>query len=77
MKRQPPIEMIAAELGQLAGASESMLLRLASLGGLRLASRGGQFMGFKVESSFWVEPGEIEQIRQRLLSARQRGMIVD
>jgi hypothetical protein len=54
-----------------------MLLRLVDLGGLRLASGGGIFMGFKVESSFWVEPGEIEQIRQRLLAARQRGMIPD
>jgi hypothetical protein len=78
MKRtSPPIEMIASELGQLIGASENMLLRLVDLGGLRLASRGGSFMGFTIQSSFWVEPGEIEQIRQRLLAARQHGMIVD
>lgn len=78
MKRtSPPVEMIASELGQLVGASESMLLRLVDLGGLRLASGGGQFMAFKVQSSFWVEPGEIEQIRQRLLAARARGLIPD
>jgi hypothetical protein len=78
MKRTaPPVEMVASELGKLVGASENMLLRLVDLGGLRLASGGGSFMGFKVESSFWVEPGEIEQIRQRLLAARQHGMIVD
>lgn len=77
MKRQPPNEMIASELGQLVGASESMLLRLVDLGGLRLASGGGSFMGFTIQSSFWVEPGEIEQIRQRLLAARARGLIPD
>jgi hypothetical protein len=69
--------MIAAELGQLVGASENMLLRLVDLGGLRLASGGGTFMGFKIESSFLVADGEIEDIKRRLLAARQHGMIPD
>ncbi len=78
MKRQsPPVEMTASELAPLVQASENMLLRLAELGGLRLASGGGIFMGFKVESSFWVAAGEVEQIRQRLLAARARGLIPD
>jgi hypothetical protein len=76
-RTSPPIEMIAAELGQLVGASENMLLRLVDLGGLRLASGGGTFMGFKIESSFLVADGEIEDIKRRLLAARQHGMIPD
>jgi hypothetical protein len=78
MKRQSPlVEMTAGELGPLVGASENMLLRLVDLGGLRLASGGGTFMAFRIESSFWVAVGEIEQIRQRLLAARARGLIPD
>lgn len=73
----PPVEMTASELGQIVHGSESMLLRLVDLGGLRLASQGGTFMGFTIQSSFWVEPGEIEQIKGRLLAARARGLIVD
>ncbi len=78
MKRQsPPVQMIASELGQLVGASENMLLRLVDLGGLRLASRGGQFMARRIESTFLVGDGEIEDIKRRLLAARARGLIVD
>jgi hypothetical protein len=69
--------MTAGELGPLVGASENMLLRLAELGGIKIANGGGMFMAFKIESSFWVAAGEIEQIRQRLLAARARGLIVD
>ncbi len=78
MKRTaPPVQMTAGELGPLVGASENMLLRLAELGGIKIANGGGMFMAFKIESSFWVAAGEIEQIRQRLLAARARGLIVD
>ena len=78
MKRQsPPTLYTAGELGKLVGASENMLLRLAELGGVRLANAGGRFMAFKIESSFLVSPDEIEEIRKRLLVARQRGLIVD
>jgi hypothetical protein len=78
MKRtSPPVEYTASELGRLVGASENMLLRLAELGGLRLANQGGRFMAFKIESTFWVAAGEVEQIRQRLLAARARGLIPD
>jgi hypothetical protein len=78
MKRQsPPTEYTASELGPLVQASESMLLRLAELGGIRIAKKGGTFMAFKIESTFWVDAGEIEEIRRRLLAARQRGLIVD
>jgi hypothetical protein len=78
MKRtSPTVEMTAGELAPLVGASENMLLRLAELGGLRLANQGGRFMAFRIESSFWVAAGEVEQIKGRLLAARQRGLIVD
>jgi hypothetical protein len=78
MKRQsPPTVYTAGELGKLVGASENMLLELVDLGGLRLASQGGRFMAFKIESSFLVSPDEIEEIRKRLLEARARGLIVD
>ncbi len=78
MKRaSPPVQMPAGELGKLVGASENMLLELVDLGGLRLASQGGRFMAFKIESSFLVSPDEIEEIRRRLLAARGRGLIVD
>jgi len=69
--------MTAGELGPLVGASESMLLRLSELGGIRIANPGGRFMAFRIESSFWVAVGEIEEIRRRLLAARARGLIVD
>ena len=69
--------MTAGELGPLVGASESMLLRLGELDGITIANQGGRFMAFRIESSFWVAAGEVEQIRQRLLAARQRGLIVD
>lgn len=78
MKRtSPPVIYTASELAPLVQGSESMLLRLAELGGIKMVSQGGQFMGFKVESSFLVADGEIEQIKRRLLSARARGLIVD
>ena len=78
MKRTaPPTVYTAGELGKLVGASETMLLRLWEMGGIKMASQGGRFMAFKVESSFLVSPDEIEQIRQRLLAARARGLIVD
>jgi hypothetical protein len=78
MKRQSPtVEMTAGELGPLVGASESMLLRLGELDGIRIANPGGRFMAFKIESSFWVAAGEVEQIKGRLLAARARGLIVD
>ncbi len=78
MKRQsPPTIYTAGELGPLVGASESMLLRLAELGGIKIASQGGRFMAFKIESSFLVSEGEIELIKGRLLAARARGLIVD
>ena len=73
----PPVQMTAGELGPLVGASENMLLRLWELGGIKIASQGGRFMAFKVESSFLVSPDEIEEIKGRLLAARQRGLIVD
>lgn len=78
MKRPvPPVQMTAGELRPLVHASESMLLRLAELGGIKMASQGGMFMGFKVESSFLVSPDEIEEIKGRLLAARARGLIPD
>ncbi len=78
MKRTaPPTLYTAGELGPLVGASENMLLELVDLGGLRLASQGGRFMAFKIESSFLVSEGEIELIKGRLLAARARGLIVD
>jgi hypothetical protein len=77
MKRTPPVEMTAGELGPLVGASESMLLRLGELGGIRIANQGGAFMAFRIESTFWVDAGEVEQIKGRLLAARARGLIVD
>lgn len=78
MKRpSPPIQMTASELRPLVHASENMLLRLAELGGIKMASQGGRFMGFKVESSFFVSPDEIDEIRGRLLAARARGLVPD
>ena len=78
MKRQsPPTIYTASELGPLVQASESMLLRLGELDGIRIANPGGRFMGFRIESTFWVAAGEVEQIKGRLLAARQRGLIVD
>ncbi len=78
MKRtSPPVEMTAGELGPLVGASESMLLRLGELGGIRIANQGGLFMACRIESTFWVAAGEIEQIKARLLAARSRGLIPD
>ncbi len=78
MKRTaPPVEMTASELRPLVQASENMLLRLAELGGIKMANGGGMFMAFKIESSFLVSPDEIEEIKGRLLAARARGWIVD
>jgi hypothetical protein len=78
MKRQsPPALYTASELRPLVHASENMLLRLAELGGIKMANGGGMFMGFKMESSFLVSPDEIEEIKGRLLAARARGLIVD
>jgi hypothetical protein len=78
MKRTaPPVEMIASELGRLVGASENMLLRLAELGGIKIASQGGRFMAHRIESTFLVADGEVEEIKGRLLAARARGLIVD
>jgi hypothetical protein len=78
MKRtSPPVIYTAGELAPLVQGSESMLLRLVDLGGLRLASRGGQFMARRIESTFLVADGEIEDIKKRLLAARARGLIVD
>ena len=78
MKRQsPPAIYTASELRPLVQASESMLLGLAELGGVRLASAGGRFMAHRIESTFLVSEGEIEEIRKRLLAARQRGLILD
>jgi hypothetical protein len=78
MKRQsPPTVYTAGELGKLVGASENMLLELAELGGVRLASAGGRFMAHRIESTFLVSEGEIELIKGRLLAARARGLIVD
>lgn len=78
MKRtSPPTIYTAGELGPLVQASESMLLRLAELGGIKIASRGGQFMARRIESTFLVADGEIEDIKKRLLAARARGLIVD
>jgi hypothetical protein len=78
MKRStPPVQMTAGELGPLVGASETMLLGLAELGGVRLASAGGRFMAHRIESTFLVSEGEIELIKGRLLAARARGLIVD
>ena len=78
MKRtSPPVQMTAGELGKLVGASETMLLRLWEMGGIKMASQGGRFMAFKVESSFLVGDGEIEDIKRRLLAARARGLIPD
>lgn len=54
-----------------------MLLRLAELGGIQMVSQGGRFMAHRIESTFLVGDGEIEQIKGRLLAARQRGMIPD
>ena len=73
----PPTIYTAGELAPLVQASESMLHRLAELGGIQMVSQGGQFMAHRIESTFLVADGEIEQIRQRLLAARQRGMIPD
>ncbi len=69
--------MTASELRPLVHASESMLLRLAELGGIKMVSQGGQFMARRIESTFLVSPDEIELIKRRLLAARQRGMIPD
>jgi hypothetical protein len=78
MKRTaPPTEYTAGELGPLVGASESMLLRLGELDGITIANPGGLFMACRIESTFWVAAGEIEEIRRRLLAARSRGLIVD
>ncbi len=78
MKRQsPPTIYTASELRPLVHASENMLLRLAELGGIKMANGGGMFMGFKIESSFLVSEGEIEEIKGRLLAARARGLIMD
>jgi hypothetical protein len=77
MKRTPPIKMTAGELAPLVGASESMLLRLGELDGIRIANPGGRFMAFRIESTFWVAAGEIEQIKARLLAARAKGLVVD
>ena len=73
----PPAIFTASELRPLVHASENMLLRLAELGGIKMANGGGMFMGFKMESSFLVSPDEIEEIKGRLLAARARGLIVD
>lgn len=78
MKRtSPPVQMTAGELGRIVGASETMLLRLWELGGVRLANAGGRFMAHRIESTFLVAEGEVEQIKGRLLAARARGLIVD
>ena len=78
MKRtSPPVQMTASELRPLVHASESMLLRLAELGGIKMANAGGRFMAHRIESTFLVSPDEIEEIRGRLLAARARGLIVD
>jgi hypothetical protein len=78
MKRTaPPTLYTAGELGPLVGASETMLLRLSELGGVRLANAGGRFMAHRIESTFLVSEGEIELIKGRLLAARARGLIVD
>jgi hypothetical protein len=78
MKRTaPPVIYAASELGPLVGASESMLLRLGELDGITIANPGGLFMAFRIESTFWVDAGEIELIKGRLLAARARGLIVD
>jgi hypothetical protein len=78
MKRTaPPTVYTAGELGKLVGASETMLLRLWELGGIRMASQGGRFMAHRIESTFLVGDGEIEDIKRRLLAARARGLIVD
>jgi hypothetical protein len=78
MKRaSPPAIYTAGELGPLVGASETMLLRLAELGGIKIASGGGTFMAVPIESTFWVAAGDIEEIKAKLLSARARGLIVD
>jgi hypothetical protein len=78
MKRTaPPTLYTASELRPLVHASESTLLRLAELGGIKMANGGGMFMAFKVESSFLVSPDEIELIKGRLLAARARGLIAD
>jgi hypothetical protein len=76
-RTSPPTIYTAGELAPLVQASESMLLRLAELGGIKMASQGGQFMAFKIESTFLVSPDEIEEIKGRLLAARARGLIVD
>jgi hypothetical protein len=78
MKRtSPPTIYTASELAPLVQGSESMLLRLAELGGIKMVSQGGQFMARRIESTFLVGDGEIEQIKGRLLAARARGLIVD
>jgi hypothetical protein len=78
MKRQsPPAIYTASELRPLVQASENMLLRLAELGGIKIASEGGTFMAVPIESTFWVAAGEIEEIKGRLLAARARGLMPD
>ncbi len=78
MKRTaPPVQMTAGELGPLVGASETMLLGLAELGGIKMANGGGMFMAHRIESTFLVADGEVEEIKGRLLAARARGLIVD
>ncbi len=78
MKRQsPPTVYTAGELGPLVGASENMLLRLAELGGIKMANGGGMFMAHRIESTFLVAEGEVELIKGRLLAARARGLIPD
>lgn len=76
-RTSPPTIYTAGELAPLVQASESMLLRLAELGGVKIASRGGSFMAHRIESTFLVGAGEIELIKKRLLAARARGLIVD
>ena len=78
MKRTaPPTLYTASELRPLVHASENMLLRLAELGGIKIASQGGRFMAHRIESTFLVADGEVEEIKGRLLAARARGLIVD
>ena len=77
MKRTaPPVEMTASELRPLVHASESNLLFACDLGILKLAAKGGTFMGFTIESTFWVEGGDIERIKAEIAHLRGVGVMV-